>query len=625
MRMANHGRESRYRYQNVRRQSSKKRRKRGGWDYQKIAMMGGAAIVVIISLIFTIKGIAGLFKGSGKEAEQTQALVETTEVPLEKNVFVDDIVITGMSKTEAKETLTKSYTWDLKARLNGSAGNEVYEIRNLIEPKIDELIERIYATPNPEENYSLDFSGLDAEIQAEVAAMAEKWNIKAKNGSITGFDKTTNSFVYSNEENGLEIDEVKLTKDIQEALATKNFKTVITVLSETVPAEITRDQAKAMYKVIGAFTTTTTSNKDRNTNIRLACEALDGMILHPGETFSFNKTTGNRTLERGYKPAGAYLNGVLVAEPGGGVCQVSSTLYNAVVFAGLQPTERHAHTFEPSYVTPGEDAMVSYDGYDGPDMKFLNTSDTAIALRAKLVDQKLTVSVVGIPILAEGEKIAMSSKKIQEMDSPAPQYEEDDTITKGTEVLAKEGTKGSRWETNIVKTKNGEVVSSAFFHNSTYKGKAPIVRRNTDAVASSGGVIDPLAAVGTETVESDSMDGSLGAIIDEASPTATIDAHSGPDSDNLPAESTRSPESARSRESVSPGQSSAAQSSAAQPAHQTSASSQSGTKSSTKAATSTAAQTTPAPAPTQVTTPSQTNGPAPGGDEETIPPLPSNP
>ena len=92
--------------------------------------------------------------------------------------------------------------------------------------------------------------------------------------------------------------------------------------------------------------------------------------------------TGNRTTEKGYKPAGAYSNGVVVQEPGGGVCQVSSTLYNAVVFAGLKTTERHAHTYEPSYVTPGEDAMVSYDGYAGPDLRFVNNSKTAVGIKA---------------------------------------------------------------------------------------------------------------------------------------------------------------------------------------------------------------------------------------------------
>ena len=99
---------------------------------------------------------------------------------------------------------------------------------------------------------------------------------------------------------------------------------------------------------MSTYTTTTTSNSNRNENIRLAVAALNGTIVKPGQEFSFNNTTGARTEEKGYKPATAYLNGEVVQEPGGGVCQVSSTLYNAVVFAGLKSTERHAHSYEPS-------------------------------------------------------------------------------------------------------------------------------------------------------------------------------------------------------------------------------------------------------------------------------------
>lgn len=98
--------------------------------------------------------------------------------------------------------------------------------------------------------------------------------------------------------------------------------------------------------MIGTYSTTTTANKDRNKNIELAAEALNGLILQPGEEFSFNKATGERSEAKGYRPAGAYVNGELVEEPGGGVCQVSSTLYNAVIFSGLTTTERHAHSYE---------------------------------------------------------------------------------------------------------------------------------------------------------------------------------------------------------------------------------------------------------------------------------------
>ena len=326
----------------------------------------------------------------------------------------------------------------------------------MVEPTVDNLLDQIYSGA-AEENYTLKFTGLDNEIAAEVAAMAQKWNVAAKNGSIAGFNKESGEFLYDDEQNGLKIDETKLTQDIKSALESKNFNTVITANSEVITPEITKEQAKAMYKVIGTFTTNTTQNKDRNTNISLAAQAIDGVIIP--------------------------LDGVLIEEPGGGVCQVSSTLYNAVVFSGLETTERHAHTFEPTYCTPGEDAMVSYDGYAGPDMKFKNNSSTAIAIRAKLVEQKLSVSIVGMPILEEGVKISMESKKISENDDSVIQYEEDDSLPMGESREIKPATKGSRWETKLIKKKGNEVISSEFFHNSTYKGKGPIIKRNTAATA----------------------------------------------------------------------------------------------------------------------------------------------
>ena len=246
--------------------------------------------------------------------------------------------------------------------------------------------------------------------------------------------------------------------------------------------QITQAQARELYQVIGTYSTKTTANSDRNKNIELASGAMNGLIIQPGEEFSFNATTGNRTAEKGYRAAGAYSNGVLIEEPGGGVCQVSSTLYNAVVFSGLTTTERPAHSYEPSYVTPGEDAMVSYDGHGGPDMKFVNNASTAIAIRTSFADRNLKVSIVGIPILEEGVTLSMSSKKTAELDSPAPVYEEDQTLQPEEEKVAIQETKGSRWVTNLVKKKDGVVVSDEFFHNSTYRGKPATIKRNTSGV-----------------------------------------------------------------------------------------------------------------------------------------------
>ena len=145
--------------------------------------------------------------------------------------------------------------------------------------------------------------------------------------------------------------------------------------------------------------------------------ALNGTIINPGQEFSFNETTGARTEAKGYKPATAYLNGEVVQEPGGGVCQVSSTLYNAVIFAGLKSTERHAHSYEPSYVTPGEDAAVSFGG---PDFKFVNNSNYPVAIKTNFVNQELTISIYGVQIVKDGQKVRMASEKTSTIDPPVP-------------------------------------------------------------------------------------------------------------------------------------------------------------------------------------------------------------
>lgn len=459
-------------------------------------------IIIIALIIFGLKSCGGALFNKTKE----------TEAKIETDITVDGINIKGLTIAEAKKALIGEYNWDMMAVLDTDATKTI-SIDNLLDKAVDNTLNNIYAnleaasetdTEEKQTSYSIDYSSVDSDIESEADRVEKEWTVEPKNGSISGFDKASGEFTYSGEETGTKVDKDSLISDIKNALSSKDYKAKITVHTSIVQPEITKEQAMSKYKTIGTYTTKTTSNNDRNNNINLACEAIDGLVLMPGEEFSFNQTTGNRTKEKGYKEAGAYVNGVVTTEPGGGVCQVSSTLYNAVIFSGLQTTERHAHTFEPSYVTPGEDAMVSYDGYSGPDMKFINTTSAALVIRAHYADQKLTMSIIGIPILEDGVTISMHSEKAAEYDEPAPEYEEDQTLMPGVEVLAKAGTKGSRWVTNIIKKKDGQVISDEFFHNSTYKGHAPVVKRNTSGIvvdANGESVsIDPSAS--SETIES---------------------------------------------------------------------------------------------------------------------------
>lgn len=476
--------------------TSKRRRKRRRQqpDIAKLLLIGIGVVILILCIAVGLKSCA---KDETEETQMEETAMEP-ETELEAEITVNGISVHGMTKTEAKEAVLTSMGWEMKA----AYGDNVKEIPNLLEANVEAVIEEAFEKGDAKE-YTVMTDGIETAVQEAAENIASGWDVKAKNGSISSFDKATGEFVFSKAENGKKIDREKLSADILAAIKNENYKETITASASEVAPEISEAEAKASFKRIGTFTTTTTANKDRNENIRIASGALNGVIVQPGEEFSFNLTTGNRTTDKGYKAAGAYVNGVLVEEPGGGVCQVSSTLYNAVVFSGLKTTERHAHSYEPSYVTPGEDAMVSYDGYSGPDMKFINNSKTAVGIKTSFSDQKLTISIYGSPILEEGVTLSMESTKVKELDPPEPTYEEDPTLEPGVEVEAKAATPGSRWVTNLITKKNGEVISDVLLHNSTYKGKAATIKRNTSGtVASTEGESDLSDGSQTETSES---------------------------------------------------------------------------------------------------------------------------
>lgn len=465
-----------------------RRKKRRDRERRNRFLAGTAAVLLVAILaVFGVRSVLrnhGIGEGPGTTAAAVKEETTAAATELHTAVTINDIDITGMNRSEARAALLKKYSWKMAAQLEKpEEGDEPVILSDLLNLKLERILTEIYDSgKTPKTSYRLDAEGLDGEIAAEASELAKRWDRKPVNGAVQGFDKETNTFSYSDSKDGRSINQEKLAEDIRTAMREADYGKTIPVSAETVKAELSAAEAKEKYRVIGTYTTKATANADRNNNLKLACAAVDGKILQVGEEFSFNLTTGNRTEARGYKPAGAYQNGMVVQEPGGGVCQVSSTLYNAVIKAGITPTERHAHTFEPSYVTPGEDATVSYDGYAGPDMKFINTTNSAIAIRASFYDRTVTCSIIGIPILEEGVTISLKSSKTEEFDNGGVEYVEDQALQPGVENVVSSGSMGSRWVTNIVTKKDGEVISDVFFHNSTYKGHSKTIARNTSGV-----------------------------------------------------------------------------------------------------------------------------------------------
>ncbi|WP_091159137.1 VanW family protein [Paenibacillus sp. 453mf] len=144
-------------------------------------------------------------------------------------------------------------------------------------------------------------------------------------------------------------------------------------------------------KPIGYYVTYFNSNnKNRSHNIALAAKAIDSTVVFPGETFSFNEVVGMRTIEKGYKRAGIIVRGELSEGVGGGICQVSSTLFNAIDRAGLQIVKRYSHSRNVPYVLSGRDATVSWGG---PDFAFQNAYNEPILIRAYSSGGQIAVSV----------------------------------------------------------------------------------------------------------------------------------------------------------------------------------------------------------------------------------------
>ncbi|MCM3032143.1 MULTISPECIES: VanW family protein [unclassified Niallia] len=137
-------------------------------------------------------------------------------------------------------------------------------------------------------------------------------------------------------------------------------------------------------------------NKERNNNINLAAKAINNYVLFPGESFSFNKVVGERTMERGYLPSTAIVNGEYSEQFGGGICQVSSTLFNAVDNAGLNIVQRFTHSRGVSYVPVKRDATVSWDG---PDLVFKNDYNQPILILARSINNHIKVDIYSSDVI----------------------------------------------------------------------------------------------------------------------------------------------------------------------------------------------------------------------------------
>ena len=311
----------------------------------------------------------------------------------------------------------------------------------------------------------------DALVDQFVQMQALKINQAPENATVASFDVDTYEFTFNPSRVGRQLDEAALKRDVVAALASGGGNVTMAVAEQ--PPEIATDQIGQMYGLIDyAITNASSSSKARLNNIQLAMSMINGTKLAPGETFSFNEKVGQRTSDRGFRKATAYSGGEVTEEVGGGICQVSTTLFNAAVKADLQIDERHNHSLTVHYVDKGKDATVDWGNQD---LKFTNTSPDDIYICCYLTDDRRVRFGIFGRLLPGGEKITLDAVTVK-VNKFETEYQPDPSLGHGQMKVSQNGQDGYKAEAYKVRWDAvGNELSRELLCTSVYKTKNEII------------------------------------------------------------------------------------------------------------------------------------------------------
>ncbi|NLW02568.1 MAG: hypothetical protein GX027_04800 [Clostridiaceae bacterium] len=393
---------------------------------------------------------------------QLDTVLEDLNRQLRKEVIVPTVVISGdqailcagESGWEIEKELLKNKILD---SVQGMETAYLYiPFREIPPPKID----------------------VDAVYNAIIQNPADAEIIRGEDGSATVKPQV----------NGRSIDKTELRHIINrvEERSLKIYEEIPLPVQVTEPEVKTRDLEALLFRdvlstVSTSFTTDSPNNMNRGTNIRLAAKAIDGTVVFPGEEFSFNGIVGPRTPDKGYVIAHIFSEGQVRDGYGGGVCQVSTTLYDAALLANLKITERHNHMFTVGYVPLGMDAAVSY-GY--ADLKFINSTDYPIRIEAGVSDSNvLTFSIVGTNLYPD-VKVRVVSRVVS-VTKAATEYIDDPQMPEGFEEVVENGMDGAVVDTYIRIYSGNDLIKDYKIHQSIYQMLPQKVRRGIKKLAGS--------------------------------------------------------------------------------------------------------------------------------------------
>lgn len=444
--------------------------------------------------------------------------VSAKEDKIESGIYVNDMNLAGMTKKEASDKI-HAYVdsfGDAEITLNAVEGGTIVTTASELGLKWgnEEILEEaanfgrdgdilqcykeLKDLEYKNKVYKVDFDFNKSKIRKLIEENVEQYNKEAINATMV---KTEEGFEITDGQTGIMVDTQESVDVVYDYLTDKWDGTgcdIDLVIKVDEPAGTAEDLAK-VKDVLGTFTTSySTSGGSRSANVANGCSLINGTTLFPGEEFSAYEAVAPFTEANGYYMAGSYLNGQVVDSLGGGICQVSTTLYNAVLLSELEVTERYNHSMIVTYVDPSADAAIAESS--GKDFKFKNNTDYPIYIEGSTTsDKHITFTIYGVETRDTNREISYESVVLEQIVPDTEVIYTDESLPVGycSVQSAHIGYKAQLWK---VVRENGVEVSREQINSSSYM-KAPRSATVGVATADEGARNAIMAAVATNSID----------------------------------------------------------------------------------------------------------------------------
>lgn len=423
-----------------------------------------------------------------------------------ENTRINGIDVGGMSVAEAENVvLTDMLNGRKEIEIELSSGDKTwvlegkdFEVSNKIQPKIKELskvgregnfFQNLFKGKEIEENgrdFAISYTCVLADIDQKIDEIVAEVEHESKAASLVFQPNSDEVFAVDEGQSTVLVNRDKLWQEIDNALKTsKKVKIEIPIIE--IENDFDIEQLKNSIVKRSEFSTSyASSSAARKNNIKRAIESFNGMIVEPGHTVSFNETTGPRTEEHGYKNAHIIVGGVYVDGVGGGVCQASTTLYNALLLADIEILSVNHHTLPASYVPLSFDAMVS-GGYS--DLVFKNTLENPIFIKTSADNDKISVEIYGqkfeegLEIKRRAELVKVLAHNGDKVVADTKGEYADKILYKGEYYRIKYPREGYESKGFLQYYKNGKLVEEKEIRHDFYPSQDGIVMEGTHTAA----------------------------------------------------------------------------------------------------------------------------------------------